>query len=745
MRTVEIFLRYRFLRLKNVFFSSGIFGKKKDGKRTGTPSRFSPNVVFGFIILVWISFSVYGFQWTQIHGFLQGSEAVAPESVYEVSLPLMRLLATYLGLNFLGGLFFSLGSRQFSQTESDLEFLSTLPVPRSLLMFVRVVERAFINPTFYFLLFPCFVILFQREDHSLLTSAILGLLFALPLFLISGAVQAFIDTGLRLKLKPMRIKMLQGILSMLGVFFFYLLNMTRGAGLHYLRSLSESLSSFILMTPPGLLILGFYSKTFPYSEMFYLLIEVLVLAGVSYGLLLFLVRDGVVLNSGQSSVRKVRGSAIHTPARTSVFAPLVWRELLLLKRDPSYLFQTLLIPVLVFGAQIAIFSSFPDKILTGTAAMLSLGFGMAAYSMLFSCFMGLQTEGKSLWIWYTLPDSLENLVWKKSLKWILLANGFFYVFLCAAILTSRLQVGWSDAPALFAAAAGVPLFGWLATSFGILGFDSAGTNPRRVKQGATYAYLLFAATYVILFHLHDTWQTLLGVGLMLLVVQSFWQKAKDKVPYLLDPGQLPAAEVSLGDGLIAAQILFVLQLLMSAISPEGAIFRSTFLPGVTTFILILVYFKWMKIRNVPKFVPKEKDRAVLLALGGGIVGLGIAWVYLGIASHFPWLAGKMDESLSPLWKSDFRGLMVYAVCGAPVIEELIFRGLIYRGLKRSYPKWVALVLSALIFSVFHPGVAFPAVFVLGVILALIFDETEALFAPILAHTVYNLGILLLFP
>ncbi len=76
---------------------------------------------------------------------------------------------------------------------------------------------------------------------------------------------------------------------------------------------------------------------------------------------------------------------------------------------------------------------------------------------------------------------------------------------------------------------------------------------------------------------------------------------------------------------------------------------------------------------------------------------------------------------------------------APFIEEIIFRGIIYQVLKRSYSVWVSLFLSSLLFSLVHfdfstTGILF---FIYGVLFCFVYEKTNTLLAPIFLHTSIN--------
>ncbi len=99
---------------------------------------------------------------------------------------------------------------------------------------------------------------------------------------------------------------------------------------------------------------------------------------------------------------------------------------------------------------------------------------------------------------------------------------------------------------------------------------------------------------------------------------------------------------------------------------------------------------------------------------------------------------KNGEVLAPL------AIALVAVGVAPVIEELIFRGVLFRWLQARVGTGAGVFLSALIFSIVHWNLlALLPVFVLGLLLALLFHRTGSLWAAMSLHASFNLGSLLI--
>jgi uncharacterized protein len=103
------------------------------------------------------------------------------------------------------------------------------------------------------------------------------------------------------------------------------------------------------------------------------------------------------------------------------------------------------------------------------------------------------------------------------------------------------------------------------------------------------------------------------------------------------------------------------------------------------------------------------------------------------------------ELFSKIFDSDFGwwGAFFKVVVIAPVIEELIFRGIILNGFRKNYKAATAVFISALLFSLFHLNPwQMPATFVLGLLLGWIVIRTRSILLAIIGHAINNLMVLL---
>lgn len=83
---------------------------------------------------------------------------------------------------------------------------------------------------------------------------------------------------------------------------------------------------------------------------------------------------------------------------------------------------------------------------------------------------------------------------------------------------------------------------------------------------------------------------------------------------------------------------------------------------------------------------------------------------------------------------------------APIVEELLFRGFVFKGLRQSLGAWPAIIVSALIFGLAHLQVNVGIdTFALGLVLAFLVHKTGSIYPAIVLHAMKNgLAFLLIF-
>ena len=116
--------------------------------------------------------------------------------------------------------------------------------------------------------------------------------------------------------------------------------------------------------------------------------------------------------------------------------------------------------------------------------------------------------------------------------------------------------------------------------------------------------------------------------------------------------------------------------------------------------------------------------------------LACGFVVSALTELMDWIPNIMEQSFDIL-QSGWGGILAIAIIG-PVLEELLFRGAITKALLQQYSPTKAILLSALLFGVFHinPAQILPA-FLIGILFAWTYYKTASLIPCILMHVLNN--------
>jgi membrane protease YdiL (CAAX protease family) len=125
---------------------------------------------------------------------------------------------------------------------------------------------------------------------------------------------------------------------------------------------------------------------------------------------------------------------------------------------------------------------------------------------------------------------------------------------------------------------------------------------------------------------------------------------------------------------------------------------------------------------------------VLLLVPGLILGLTL--LESGLTSLLP-LSAEELEMFQQMQATHFAALITTCIL-APVLEEMLFRGLILRSFLARYPRGPALLGSALLFGVAHLNIYQGLVgLILGLLAGWLYERTRSLGPCILLHGAYN--------
>ena len=86
-----------------------------------------------------------------------------------------------------------------------------------------------------------------------------------------------------------------------------------------------------------------------------------------------------------------------------------------------------------------------------------------------------------------------------------------------------------------------------------------------------------------------------------------------------------------------------------------------------------------------------------------------------------------------------KGILLDVLVIAPIVEEIIFRGYIYRLLKSKIPIVFSMIISSTLFAIIHFNVlSYILLFVLSVFLTYTYERNGSIVCPIIIHSLFNL-------
>lgn len=136
-------------------------------------------------------------------------------------------------------------------------------------------------------------------------------------------------------------------------------------------------------------------------------------------------------------------------------------------------------------------------------------------------------------------------------------------------------------------------------------------------------------------------------------------------------------------------------------------------------------------------------------------GLGCVSLLMVLAGNFTWslflsvFGLRAQPDMLALFGGGVWGLLLALLAGgiiAPVAEEVFFRGYVFAALYKYLGLRRATLLSAALFALVHVlPTSWPPLFLLGILLALLYEQTDSLWPAIAVHAGMNtLGFLLLY-
>jgi len=181
-------------------------------------------------------------------------------------------------------------------------------------------------------------------------------------------------------------------------------------------------------------------------------------------------------------------------------------------------------------------------------------------------------------------------------------------------------------------------------------------------------------------------------------------------------------------------VLPVKQWLNSLISKEAAMLLGYLLAYGVPFLFVHSFKKNETGRSSYNLNLKNKRIIPFLIIGSIVLLFGII---SPIGSLIP-MPENIKESFIQLVGQTGFYTFILMVIAAPVLEELIFRGIILEGLLKKYSPLVSIIISSLLFGIahFNPW-QFVTGFLIGIFSGWVYFKTRSLMPSIIIHSVAN--------
>lgn len=154
-------------------------------------------------------------------------------------------------------------------------------------------------------------------------------------------------------------------------------------------------------------------------------------------------------------------------------------------------------------------------------------------------------------------------------------------------------------------------------------------------------------------------------------------------------------------------------------------------------VLIIISYKYWKIKFLGK-LGNVTLKKIIITLISTLLFFIILYILLNW-KYFSWDNFIGINNLGQLPNSHFLLYLVSVFVMGPILEEVLWRGITQEYLCRKNSLIVSILISSLLFSLFHLSLRqIPSTFLGGVYLGVLYYKTQSLTCAITAHSFYNL-------
>lgn len=208
-------------------------------------------------------------------------------------------------------------------------------------------------------------------------------------------------------------------------------------------------------------------------------------------------------------------------------------------------------------------------------------------------------------------------------------------------------------------------------------------------------------------------------------------------------------------------VFWVLSMFRSGMEPaaiqsrvNALLSQNAMLLTIVTDVLVLAIFAAIMVcrrknplslrQNRELFRPIPGSKIFYLIVMGMTLNFALTLIFFFVSPLLPEWMNQENQQTQDIYISG--GFFIYILGGvilAPIVEELLLRGLMAKRFSRGMPKWLAVLIAALIFGCLHDAVIRKVYAgLLGILLGTVFFRENSLFASVALHFGFNLSSLL---
>jgi ABC-2 type transport system permease protein len=456
------------------------------------------------------------------------------------------------------------------------------------------------------------------------------------------------------------------------------------------------------------------------------------------------------LACGLDSVRTAHPVAVvNTPSRRASFGITAWKEMLQMRRQPEFVGQILVTPIII--GLMMYFTGYKNVMEFAVKGGPNIAVAImiaCAYMLMTAGTQMLTSELKMLWLLQCQPRPLADVIRSKARVWAVISIGLAVPFIIGSIVVMP-SAAWSillRTPFLLVAL-------WLLAEliFSLTALAAIVTNEQtiRFRRSAMLPMLVVSNCSLALYN-GSWWLQLGALATTVILNAAVRERALVELRWLSEPVDTPPAQVYPMHAILA---LIGFQTLQGAIGaalsqrPELSVAASMAIAYIGAALVVSACcWDWMRRNGLIGSLVRPRGPALRPIISGlafsCAAGFAVTMVLrqLSVDSQLPAYAtnGNLLHASYDKWC-----LLVLWVIAAPLFEEWIVRGMMYRSLRRNWGIALSVAVSAVLFATLHPAAGAIALVTLGSMTALAVERTGRLWPSITIHAGYNFMIWML--